>query len=660
MTDLSGQYLGRYYLSERLGEGGMAVVYKAYDTRLERDVAIKIIRSGAFPTDALKEVLKRFEREAKSLAKLSHPNIVKVYDYGEHEGEPYLVMEYLPGGTLKKMLGKPVPWQDAVRLVLPVARGMAYAHQRGILHRDIKPANVLITDGGEPMLSDFGIAKLFEGEQTTALTGSGMAIGTPEYMAPEQWTGITSPHSDLYSLGIVLYELVTGRKPYVADTPAAILIKQATEPLPSPSKFAVDLPEELEHALVKALARESQDRYKDVYAFIGALENLHERGPAIPPEQKRVEETYKVPSQKPTTPVSTKTLRPDDSETVRPLEATENAEQEKAKRNAAEKAKRERAERQVARRTAMVKAVSNLFTTLKSSLPKAKPTLKAIGIIGMLIVFFWVGSWGVPRLASLVPTVHASLIPTLRPSEIVTFTVSPQPPTKTQTTTPTKNPTPTSVISIPTSVYVEGVSYFDQDFENADIISGWAFSSYPSTTYPRKYWTIEVDTDGNHVLAGNAPTNTELSILTGSSQWGDYAFEFRAKVMRDSEGEDSPSFGASVRASNDINDNQVRYVYGLGFGRWWFLGRETCRSGAGCSFSHLVNGQHKIITLSKWYVVRIECYGPEIIVYVDGKLLHKVKDNASLRGAVNLSVPSGAEVYFDDIRVIKLVERLKD
>ncbi|MBI5354819.1 MAG: protein kinase [Chloroflexi bacterium] len=300
MTDLSGQYLGRYYLSERLGEGGMAVVYKAYDTRLERDVAIKIIRSGAFPPDALGEVLKRFEREAKSLAKLSHPNIVKVHDYGEHEGSPFLVMEYLPGGTLKNILGKLVPWQDAVRLILPVARGVAYAHQRGILHRDIKPANVLITESGEPMLSDFGIAKLFEGDQTTALTGSGMAIGTPEYMAPEQWTGVTSPQSDLYSLGIMLYELVAGRKPYVADTPAAILIKQATEPLPNPRKFAVDLPESLELVLIKMLAREPQDRYKDVKAFISALESLYVSVPVVsslPSEQKHVEETYKIPSQ---------------------------------------------------------------------------------------------------------------------------------------------------------------------------------------------------------------------------------------------------------------------------------------------------------------------------------------------------------------------------
>src|SRR5262245_23890846 len=272
MTDLSGQYLGRYYLTERLGEGGMAVVYKAYDTRLERDVAVKIIRSGAFPADDLDQVLKRFEREAKALAKFSHPHIVKVHDYGEHEGSPYLVMEYMPGGTLKKILGKPIPWQIALRLLLPVARGVEYAHQRGIVHRDIKPANVLITETGEPMLSDFGIAKLFEAEQSTHLTGTGMVIGTPEYMAPEQWDGKPGPQSDLYSLGIVLYEMVTGRKPYMADTLASLLLKQTTELLPPPQQFVADLPEEMGQLLIKALARDPRDRLADMKALIRIME----------------------------------------------------------------------------------------------------------------------------------------------------------------------------------------------------------------------------------------------------------------------------------------------------------------------------------------------------------------------------------------------------
>src|SRR5262245_5354870 len=302
MADLSGQYLGRYSLMERLGEGGMAVVYKAHDTRLERNVAIKIIRSGAFPADDLDQVLKRFEREAKALAKLSHPNIVKVHDYGEHDGSPYLVMEYLPGGTLKKILAKPVPWQIALRLLIPVARGVEYAHQRGIVHRDIKPANILITESGDPMLSDFGIAKLFEGEQTTNLTGTGMAIGTPEHMAPEQWNGQPNPQSDLYSLGIVLYEMVAVRKPYVADTPASLLFKQATEPLPPPHQFVADLPEAIEFLLIKALAREPRDRFADIKALIQAMEALLASAPTVQPRHVYQDATYKE-----TPPVSSQT-----------------------------------------------------------------------------------------------------------------------------------------------------------------------------------------------------------------------------------------------------------------------------------------------------------------------------------------------------------------
>lgn len=272
MADPAGQYFGRYSVTQRLGEGGMAVVYKARDERLDRDVALKVIRKGGFPSDALDEVLKRFEREAKSLAKLSHPNIVKVHDYGEHDGSPYLVMEYMPGGTLKKILGKPIPWQIALRLLLPVARGLEYAHQRGIVHRDIKPANILITESGDLMLSDFGIAKLFEADQSMHLTGTGMMIGTPEYMAPEQWDGKPSAQSDLYSLGIVLYEMVTGHKPYQADTPISLMIKQATEPLPSPHQFVADLPEAVESLLVKSLARDPRDRFADMKALIRTME----------------------------------------------------------------------------------------------------------------------------------------------------------------------------------------------------------------------------------------------------------------------------------------------------------------------------------------------------------------------------------------------------
>jgi len=274
MASLIGKSLGRYQIVEQLGEGGMAIVYKAYDTRLERYVAIKIIRQEAFNPQLLDQVMKRFEREAKALAKLSHPNIVPVYDYGEFEGAPYLVMQYIPGGVLNLKRSAPMPWQEAVHILLPIAQALAFAHEHNIVHRDIKPSNILLTEKGLPMLSDFGIAKILESSDNSTLTGAGMSIGTPEYMAPEQWTGQAGPQSDLYSLGVVLYELVTGRKPYTADTPVAIMLKQINDPLPRPRQFLPDLPEGLENVLFKALAKKPEDRYRGMGEFAAGLEKL--------------------------------------------------------------------------------------------------------------------------------------------------------------------------------------------------------------------------------------------------------------------------------------------------------------------------------------------------------------------------------------------------
>ena len=274
MPNLIGQSLGRYHILEQLGEGGMATVYKAYDTRLERDVAVKVIRVDQFAPTMLERILMRFDREAKALARLTHPNIVHINDYGEQDGVPYLVMDFLPGGTLKQHLRQPLLWQDAVKLLLPIAEALDYAHSQNIIHRDVKPSNILLTQRGQPMLTDFGIAKLLENEETQTLSGTGMGVGTPEYMAPEQWTGQAGPQADLYSLGVVLYELVTGRKPYTADTPAAIMLKQVNDPLPRPRQFTPGLPEAVEKVLFTALAKKPEDRYQGMREMVVALESL--------------------------------------------------------------------------------------------------------------------------------------------------------------------------------------------------------------------------------------------------------------------------------------------------------------------------------------------------------------------------------------------------
>ncbi|MEI7990027.1 MAG: bifunctional serine/threonine-protein kinase/ABC transporter substrate-binding protein [Chloroflexota bacterium] len=278
MPDLSGQSVGRYHIIAPLGEGGMATVYKAFDTRLECDVAIKFIRKESILPNQWERMIVRFEREAKRMAKFLHPNIVKVMDFGEYQGSPYLVMPLLPGGTLKELLKArkkaPIPYTEAARILAPVARALEYAHEQETIHRDVKPANILLTDKGQPMLTDFGVAKILDLDMGQTLTGTGVGLGTPKYMAPEQWMNQISPQTDIYALGVVFYEMVTGRVPYDADTPAAVMLKQNTEPLPRSNQFAPDLPEWVENVIYKALARKPEDRYAHMGAFAEILEKM--------------------------------------------------------------------------------------------------------------------------------------------------------------------------------------------------------------------------------------------------------------------------------------------------------------------------------------------------------------------------------------------------
>jgi hypothetical protein len=276
VRDWVGLKIGRYRIQEKLGEGGMASVYKAFDTTLEREVAFKVILPGQEQSATF---LKRFEREAKALARLSHPNIVDVIDYGTHNGVPYLVMVYAPGGSLHDWMAVPLPWAKAARILAPIARALAYAHQENIIHRDVKPSNILISKSGDPLLSDFGIAKLLEEHVSGELTTSGVGIGTVEYMAPEQVQGKTvDGRSDVYSLGVVFYELITGHRPYEASAPGSVIWKLATEDMVSPRRLTPDLPEEVENAILKALGRTPQERFPDMHTFAGILEDLAAQG----------------------------------------------------------------------------------------------------------------------------------------------------------------------------------------------------------------------------------------------------------------------------------------------------------------------------------------------------------------------------------------------
>jgi serine/threonine-protein kinase len=278
MDHLTGLTFGQYQIVAALGEGGMAAVYKAYQPSMARYVALKVLpRQYA----AAAEFAARFQQEARLLARLQHPHILPVFDYGEAQGYTYLVMPYVEAGTLAGLLrGKPLPLPQVLRVISQVGDALDYAHSQGLIHRDVKPSNVLLDERGNCLLTDFGIAKLLAG--ASALTSTGTLIGTPAYMSPEQGRGeVLDPRSDLYALGVVLYEMLTGRVPYQAETPVAVIFKHAHAPLPPPRDYNPDLAPALEPVLHQALAKQPADRFATAGDLVQALQ--HAARSLVPP-----------------------------------------------------------------------------------------------------------------------------------------------------------------------------------------------------------------------------------------------------------------------------------------------------------------------------------------------------------------------------------------
>ncbi len=255
---MSLEKIGRYQIKKELGRGGMATVYRAYDPNFERDVAIKVL-PRAFLHDP--QFRTRFEREAKTVAALEHAAIVPVYDFGEEDGQPYIVMRMMSGGDLaEKLKGGSLTYQEAAKITERLAAGLDAAHIKGIVHRDMKPGNILFDQYDNAFLSDFGIARLTHGSHT--LTGENI-IGTPAYMSPEQVQGekALDGRSDLYSLGIIFYQMLTGDTPYQATTPAKVMMMHILDPVPELALVKPDLPVEISLWLQKSLAKEPEDRF---------------------------------------------------------------------------------------------------------------------------------------------------------------------------------------------------------------------------------------------------------------------------------------------------------------------------------------------------------------------------------------------------------------
>src|SRR5256714_10279074 len=270
-TILGTPLSGRYRLEARIGSGGMSTVYRALDETLQRQVAIKLM-NREFASDS--DQLERFRREARAVAQLSHPHIVGVIDAGEDEGRPYIVFEYVQGETLKeriRRLGR-LPVAEAVAYAVEIARALGYAHQRHIVHRDVKPQNVLIDAEGSAKVTDFGIARTLDQE---GLTADGRVLGTTDYVSPEQALGHkVTGQSDLYSLGIVLYEMLTGEVPFTGENQVAVAMKHVREALPDVQRLRPEVSSALAAVLDRATAKDLDQRYADDLELISDLEDV--------------------------------------------------------------------------------------------------------------------------------------------------------------------------------------------------------------------------------------------------------------------------------------------------------------------------------------------------------------------------------------------------
>ncbi len=259
--------IGRYEVKAELGRGGMATVYRAWDPSFEREVAIKMLPRELLHDPQFRD---RFRREIKTIASLEHPAIVPVYDVGEEDGVPYFVMRYMPGGSLSQWIEKgKFSLEDAARIIERLSSALAYAHRHGLIHRDLKPDNILFDNNGDPFISDFGVAKITD--SSTNMTGSGI-IGTPAYMSPEQAQGEpVDARSDIYGLGVIIFQMLSGHQPYEATTPMGVAVKHITDPVPDILAANPELPPATDKIIKTAMAKDREQRYPTATELSRAL-----------------------------------------------------------------------------------------------------------------------------------------------------------------------------------------------------------------------------------------------------------------------------------------------------------------------------------------------------------------------------------------------------
>ncbi len=476
---------GRYQVDELLGRGGMSEVYKAMDPNLKRVVAVKLIHSHLSDDP---EFVRRFETEAAAVAQLRHPNIIQVFDFDNEDGDYYMVLEFVPGETLKERLsrlndqGRLISLKEVVHIGASVCDAISYAHKRGMIHRDIKPANVMLNVYGDAILMDFGITKIVGEKHHTA---TGAVVGTALYMGPEQIRGEHPDHRvDIYSLGVMLFEMISGRPPFDADSAMTIMMMHLNDPVPDLSEINPDTPDSLKAVIEKSLAKDPNDRFQSAEEMAAALREIL--------EQPKPEEVG---------PPSQETMIEEPEETVvetgetyveQPVVAVQVSEAtfvEQTAEGAADEGILPQPSKETAKPGVEIPAT-------------APPSAKTLGGIGGLGIPRW-GLWGgggfvvlvvlgfiFSRLFGAGGALSATDTPTLAPASntpeavaLATATITPIPPTPTNTPTPSKTPTPTltPTDTVPPGKYarinditIEGDHYvvFYETFEYTETLPG--------------------------------------------------------------------------------------------------------------------------------------------------------------------------------------------
>src|SRR5512135_342322 len=278
MLDLVGQRLGQYRIEARVARGATSTIYKAYQEKLERYVAVKVLSPHFIDEPGF---LDRFDQEARAVARLDHPNILPVYDFDQVGEIVYLVMKYVNSGTLRDVMHGPLDLAYTIEIVTQIGLALGYAHKQGVVHRDVKPGNILIADSNWALLTDFGLAKILEGNQRLTRTGAG--VGTPEYMSPEQAQGqAVDGRADLYSLGVMMYEMLAGQLPFESDSGIAVAMKHVNDPVKPPRDYRPDLSPAVEQVILTALEKDPDRRYPTAEVMLAALTRA--AAPALPLE----------------------------------------------------------------------------------------------------------------------------------------------------------------------------------------------------------------------------------------------------------------------------------------------------------------------------------------------------------------------------------------